>query len=77
MHYNPKDGVYVFFRYTETDKVMVILSKNKTNQLLTLSRFNEILPEGMEGVDIISGKKKVLSGTLEVAAMSAMIIDLD
>lgn len=42
-HFSPQQGVYVYFRYTESDAVMVILNKNKEQLLLPVDRFSEIL----------------------------------
>lgn len=77
MHYTPKDGIYVLFRYDEKDKVMVILSKNTESKTLDLSRFAEMNIQGKSGKDIISGRQIELNGTLEVPAMSPMIIDFN
>ena len=76
-HFNPKNGVYVFFRYDGNDKVMVVLSKNAEDVSLDLSRFAEILPADASGTDIISGKRIQLDGMLTVPSRSPMIIDLD
>ena len=76
IHYAPKDGLYVFFRYDENDKVMVILSKNREDRLLKLDRFEEMIQPNQSGVDIISNKKYELNDSIMVPAMTALIIDL-
>ncbi len=77
LHYNPKDGIYVLFRYTESDKVMVVLSKNQNEQVLDLDRFSEIITGNESGTEILSNKKLTLDGTLKVPPMSPLIIDFD
>ncbi|MGY8981435.1 MAG: glycoside hydrolase family 13 protein, partial [Cytophagales bacterium] len=77
MHYNPKEGVYVFFRYTEKDKVMIILNKNKTAKGLEFSRFGEMIQADDQGVDIISNQMVDFSRALQLDPLSAMIIELN
>jgi len=76
MHYNPKEGIYVYFRYTEEDKVMVILNKNKTSKGLDFSRFEEMIKSDDRGVDIISDRTINFSKALQLDPLSAMIIEL-
>ncbi len=77
LHFNPKDGIYVLFRYNENDKVMVVLSKNEKDMTLDLSRFAEIIAGNESGTEIISGKRIQFDGSLVVPARSPMIIDLN
>jgi glycosidase len=78
MHYSPeKNSVYVIFRYTESDKVMTILSKNDKDVKLDLSRFTEMLRGDEKGVDIVSGRKINLADGLIIPAKSPMIIDFE
>ncbi len=77
MHYNPKDGIYVYFRYTDDDKVMTVLSKNKEDVTLDLSRFYEMIEGTESGKEVITGKALKFDGFLTVPAMAPMIIDLD
>ncbi len=43
MHYVPKDGVYVYFRYDDDHTVMVVINKNEEPYSLDLNRFSERL----------------------------------
>ncbi len=76
-HYNPKQDIYVLFRFTETDKVMTILSKSDKNVDLDLSRFSELINGNEKGKEIISGESVDLSQGLTVPAMTPLIIDFD
>lgn len=77
IHYNPKDGIYVLFRYNNDDKVMIVLSKNPEEQKIDLSRFNEMIAGNESGTEIISGEQLTFDSFLSVPGMGAMVIDLD
>jgi hypothetical protein len=77
MQFAPEDGIYVYFRYTETDKVMVILNKNISSKDLKLDRFREMLGDHMTATDIFSGTLFNLDHTIAVSARSAMILEID
>ncbi|MEN0002592.1 MAG: glycoside hydrolase family 13 protein [Bacteroidota bacterium] len=76
MHYAPKGGVYVFFRYTDTEKVMVILNKEEKAVELPTSKLHEAMNGEKMALDIISGKKIALDDGITVPAMSPMILEL-
>lgn len=75
-HFVPADGIYVYFRYNDSGKVMVILNKNSEPRSLDTSRFSEIMGSCTSGTEIISGKTITNLKNLEVPAMEAMIIEL-
>ena len=77
LHYVPQNEVYVYFRYNDEDKVMVILNGNEDPVELDLNRFSEVLPADAKGIEIITDKRLVLSGTLIAPGKAPMIIDLD
>lgn len=77
LHYVPEHNTYVYFRYNDTDKVMVILNMGTEAATLNLDRFSQALPAQSTGKDVISGTAYKLSGTMVVPAMTPMIIDLD
>ncbi len=78
MHFAPaKNSIYVLFRYTNTDKVMTILSKNKEDVKLDLSYYSQMLNGNEKGKEIITNQKIDLSMGLIVPAMSSMIIDFE
>ncbi|MDP3912917.1 MAG: glycoside hydrolase family 13 protein [Bacteroidota bacterium] len=75
-HFAPEDGVYVYFRYNQFGKVMVVLNKNTSEKSLDTSRFSEIMDNSVSGKEIISGTTITDLKNLKVPAMSAMIIEL-
>ncbi len=76
MHFEPKDGVYVFFRYDDHQLVMVAMSKNDEPYTLDLSRFREILPEGVTATEVLSGKQITLSEKLVLPPRAALVLDM-
>jgi glycosidase len=42
MHYSPQNGIYIYFRYTDNEKVMVVLNKNKQPLTVSLADYTEM-----------------------------------
>ena len=76
LHYIPNDNVYVYFRYTDNKRVMVVINNNKKDQNLDLKRFSEGLKNFTKGKDIISDKDFDLKTNLSVPAKSSLILEL-
>ena len=55
MQFVPSEGVYVYFRYSEKDKVMVIINTNKESKTITTERYNEIISTLQKGKNVITG----------------------
>ena len=52
IQYIPNDGVFVYFRYTDNEVVMVAVNQNETAQTIDLDRYNEVLKGRNNFVDI-------------------------
>ena len=76
LHYIPHEDVYVYFRYTEEKRVMVVVNNNLGNQNLQLSRYSEGIAGNTKALDVISGKSFSLPKVLEVAAETTLIFEL-
>ena len=77
LHYEPRNGVYVYFRSTNKGSVMVILNKNKNITPLNTKRFHEGLKGHKRGYEIISGQLIPITEELLIPARSSMIIELE
>ena len=75
-HFAPENNVYVYFRYTEQETVMVVINNNSSNQKINLARFNEKLQGYISGTDVVSGKTIALDQDLELDGKSALILEL-
>ncbi|MBB4805164.1 glycosidase [Chryseobacterium defluvii] len=76
LHYVPENNVYVYFRYNDKERVMVVINNNTNAQTLNLKRFSEGLENFTRGKDIISGKEFSLQNSLNVPAKTSLIIEL-
>lgn len=76
MHYAPENGVYCYFRYTDTGKVMVIMNKKDEKVGLFTNRFHEMLNGNEKAIDILTGKELKIGSTIEIPARSVMILEI-
>jgi len=79
-HYAPKDGVYVYFRHNDLDKVMVILNKNHKAIDVNPDDFPSMLSvedKKKIGMEVLSGNKVFMNQSIKVPAKSALIIQLN
>ncbi|MBW8331194.1 MAG: glycoside hydrolase family 13 protein [Prolixibacteraceae bacterium] len=75
-HFAPENGVYVYFRYNQNQKVMVVMNKNSQEKTIETNRFSEIMANCTSGKEVISGTTISDLKNLKIQAMSAMIIEL-
>lgn len=76
LHYVPENNVYVYFRYNENDRVMVVINNNNLEQNLDLKQFSEGIKNFSKGKDIISDNDFDLKTNLSVPAKSSLILEL-
>ncbi len=77
MQFIPQNNVYVFFRYNDTERVMVVINNSPEAQELDLKRFDEMIKDSKTGNDIISDKTISLDNKLKVDGKTSMIIELE
>lgn len=61
MQFIPQNGIYCLFRYTDNQKVMIVVNNNTTDTEVDISRFDEMECVGTEVRNIITDKTFVLS----------------
>jgi glycosidase len=71
----PENGVYVYFRYDESQTVMVVLNQNDTKQELDLARFAERIGGKMKAHNVMTGEVLSSPEKLSIGAKSATILD--
>lgn len=77
LHFIPENGIYVYFRYTDNETIMVVLNNNKKGILkVDTARFNEILGSFSEGKNILTRRKIRQLKSINIKAKSALVIKL-
>ncbi|PQJ31805.1 alpha-amlyase [Nonlabens arenilitoris] len=77
LQYVPENNCYVYFRYNDDSRVMVVINNNPEAVTLNLDRFQEGIDKRKKGFDILTGEKVNLSDSLKVPSKTSMVIDLD
>jgi neopullulanase len=76
VHFIPENNTYVFFRYTESEAVMVVMNRNEKTTTILRDRFAEILDSYRSGTDVTSGVTIDLSNDFKIGAKQTAIFDL-
>lgn len=76
IHFAPVDGIYVYFRYLDDKKIMVVLNKNKQEKTLALQRFDSLLKGKQNAHDVLANKKIALGNSLLLPAKSSLVLEL-
>lgn len=77
LHFVPEHDVYVYFRYLENQRVMVIINNDTQERRLQLNRFREGLQKHTRGTEVMSDTALDLTESLLVPAETAYIIELN
>jgi len=75
-HYIPENDTYVYFRYNETENIMVIINNNLTDQTLKPDRYAESLKGKTKGTDVMSEKFYDLTAPILLPKESVLILEL-
>ena len=75
-HYIPENNVYVYFRYTDINTVMVVMNNGANNQTIKTNRFQESIKNYSTGTDILSGKVLDLNSEITLEGKSVLILEL-
>lgn len=75
LHYIPRHGLYVYFRYDEKQVVMVVLNKSRKDTDLDLSRFRRMLKEAKFGRNVLTGESVDLTAPLHLTALKSVAIE--
>ncbi|MDD4972173.1 MAG: glycoside hydrolase family 13 protein [Paludibacter sp.] len=75
-HYIPENDIYVYFRYNDKEKIMVILNNNLKEISLKTDRFAENLKSFSNGTDVMTGIKYDLSSSIVIPKETTLILEL-
>jgi neopullulanase len=76
VQYVPEDAVYVYFRKTDKETVMVIMNTAKEKKDIPLNRFADDVNGKKKGINVLTKKEVSLQNTVAIEAMSLQIISL-
>ena len=76
LHYIPHHDVYVYFRYTDQERVMVVVNNNLEPQNLNLHRFKEGIAGNTRAFEVITQNSYSLSSTLNIPPETVLILEL-
>jgi glycosidase len=76
-HYVPFEGVYVYFRHNDAQKVMVILNNSDESRTVGTQRFGETIGTATRGTDVLSKQGHELAKGITVPGRSATILELN
>ena len=76
LQYQPKDNVYVFFRYSAQQRVLCIVNDGNKAVDLQMDRFSRGLAGKLKGYDVIRKKEISILSSIQVQPSSIEVIDL-
>ncbi|AFD07364.1 glycoside hydrolase family 13 protein [Solitalea canadensis] len=76
MQYVPENGIYVYFRYTNSQTVMVIVNTNDTPQTLNTKRFTDRINSFSTAKDVVSGNQHNKIEEIKLPATSTLVLEL-
>jgi neopullulanase len=75
-HFVPQDNLYVYFRYNESESVMVVLNYDTKEAELKTARFAERMKGFGSAVNVLTGEKITDLSKLKIPARSPLILEL-
>jgi len=75
-HFAPKNGVYVQFRQTDDEILMIIYNKNDQPLELDLQRFNQIIQPSNKAKDILTSDTFSLGSALKLTQKGVTILSI-
>ena len=72
----PEENVYVYFRYTDSKSIMVVINNNKESKTLPTKHFQESILNYKTGNDVLSGKTIELKNDIVIEGKSVLILEL-
>ncbi|WP_240644851.1 glycoside hydrolase family 13 protein [Cyclonatronum proteinivorum] len=76
-HFIPEENIYVYFRYNEDARVMVILNGQDETQQLDMSRFIELTEGFTTGTDVSTGREVPLHGSISLSPLESLILEME
>ncbi len=75
-HYIPEDNVYVYFRYNEDKKIMIILNNKPVQKDLKTDRYSNMMKGSVSAIDVITGTKYTNLDLISIPAKTGLVLEL-
>lgn len=75
-HYIPENGIYVYFRFSNNNRVMVILNNNSESKTIDTKRYQEMLEGYTSWVNVLTGEISDNLYKISLKGKSATILEL-
>jgi hypothetical protein len=72
----PENGMYVYFRHDEKQRIMVVMNTNNDEKTLQLERFTEMTKGYLIAKDVTSTGSLNLNGEWKVPGMTCWVLEL-
>ena len=76
MQFVPENGIYTYFRYTEQQKIMVIMNTSNKDVEHETTRYTEMLSGCSSAINVVTDNKLDNISIIKLKANSTLIIEL-
>lgn len=76
LHFLPTENVYVYFRYTDRERVMVIMNMNDSEVTISREKHIEMLRGFTFGMDVVTGNTVDLANDFKVSGKTTTVLTL-
>lgn len=76
MQYAPIKSVYAYFRYDDSNTVMVIMNQSQGEETLELERFAERIGDASAAVDVLTGRTYDMSAAITLPPRSVLLLEV-
>ena len=77
IHYAPDDkGCYVYARIKDDKTSLIILNGSKTDQLLAMDRFRDVIGSYSRGIDAVTGQELDITSQINIPSRGVFVFDL-
>ncbi len=77
IHFIPEENIYVYFRMSETQTVMVVMNGTNTETTIATKRYEEVMKGRAKGKNVLTGETLQDLSAIKVPAMTALILELE
>lgn len=75
-HFVPADGIYVYFRTSETERVMVVMNCNDDGKKLQINRFSECLKSATKFRDAATGLEVPYGNEISIGPWTTLVLEV-